>query len=368
MEINQKTASTPLPLSPEEAQLASKLFGRSLFSALALAKEQESRRNLGPEQLGFDDEKTLRIPIPMNLLPSKTAAFGQPAYIGPDTPPEPAEGQGILAHVKRNLGKYLGSYGGAALGGALGATGKQGGALKKVLKTLAGVTVGATAGAGAGALYDELEKDKQIESMQNSRLNKQKLLQSMMQTGELEDLLNSGDVSKYASEGMADSYEPGMLARAFKNQSNPISMLFGSQTGFRDAKKDYYLQQKKRIQDELMAAQQDYMDVLSKIKTGSSLETPCVDAFCNGIAYSSLFQKTAEDVNIEEGAVGRMLGDMLGGIKKPFQPAVDAATSGLVGTGAGSAWLTFLLRKKMREEPEKYMEQNMPTRVELAPY
>lgn len=368
MSTNQKTASTPLPLSPEEAQLASKLFGRSLFSALALAKEQEARRNLSPEQMGFEDEKTLKIPIPTHLLPSKTAAFGQPAYVGPDTPPEPMEGQGVLAHIKRNLGKYLGSYGGAAIGGALGAAGKKGGALKGALRTLAGGTGGATVGAGAGALYDELEKEKQMEMMQNSKLNKQKLLQTMLQTGELEELLNSGDVSKYASENIEEDYEPGMLARAFKSQSNPISMLFGSQTGFRDAKKDYYLAQKKRIQNELLNAQKEYMDVLSKIKTGGSLDTPCVDAFCNGIAYSSMFQKNAEDVNIEEGSVQRMLGDMLGGIKKPFQPAVDAATSGLVGTGAGSAWLTFLLRKKMREEPEKYMEQNMPTRVELEPY
>jgi hypothetical protein len=367
METNQKTASTPIPLSPEEAQLASKLFGRSLFSALALAKEQEARRNLNPEQLGLEDERTLRIPIPTDLMPRKTAAFGQPAYIGPDTPPEPTEGQGVLAHIKRNLGKYLGSYGGAAIGGALGHAGGRGTALKSLMRTLAGGTGGAAVGAGAGALYDELEKEKQMNMMQNSAANKQRLLQSMLQTGELEQLLNSGDV-KYASENTEEAYEPGMLARAFKSQSNPISMLFGSQTGFRDAKKDYYLAERKRIQDDLLNAQQEYMHVLSKIKTGASVETPCVDAFCNGIAHSSMFQKNAEDVDIEEGAVKRMLGDMLGGIKKPLQPAVDAATSGLMGTGAGSAWLTFLLRKKMREEPEKYMEQHMPTRVELEPY
>jgi hypothetical protein len=367
MNTSQKTASTPLPLSPEEAQLASKLFGRSLFSALALAREQDMRRNLNDPTISADDEKTLRIPLPSNLLPSKTAAFGEPAYVSPDDPREPLEGQGVMAHIKRNLGKYLGSYGGAAIGGALGSRGK---GISRLLNTVGGGVAGAGLGGGAGLVYDELQKDQKMNEMQNSAQNKKRILRGLLESGELEELLNSGEMNKLSSDSDDTSYEPGIFARAFKMQNNPMRMIFGGQTGFRDAKKEYYMRQKQNIQQELADAQRDYVDVLSKIKTGASNETPCVDAFCNGIVYSTLFGKTAsaEDVEIEDGSVKRMLGDMLGTAKKPFQPAIDTAASGLLGTGAGSAYLTYLLRKKMREQPEAYMQDHLPTRVELQPY
>jgi hypothetical protein len=63
-----------------------------------------------------------------------------------------------------------------------------------------------------------------------------------------------------------------------------------------------------------------------------------------------------------------MLGDVMNVAKKPFQPAIDTAATRLLGTAAGSAYLTYLLRKKMREEPESYMQESLPTRVELQPY
>jgi hypothetical protein len=83
-----------------------------------------------------------------------------------------------------------------------------------------------------------------------------------------------------------------------------------------------------------------------------------------------LFGKTADfqEPEIEDGAIRRLLGDTLGVVKKPFQPALDTAATGLVGTAAGGAYLTYLLRKKMREEPENYMSESLPTRVELEPY
>jgi hypothetical protein len=252
MSTNEKTALTQLPLSPDEQYEASELFGKSLFSAIQLAKEQELRKKLEEKKTyGGGDEDVLKIPIPMHLLPN---------------------------HEKM---------------------------------------------------------------------------------GE-------------ASDAYSD---PGILARALKSQNYPMRMLVGGQTGFRDAKKDYFMQEKARIQQELMLAQKEYIDTLSKIKTGAEhIETPCVDAFCNGLAYAALFdnEKVAlsfdNDVDIEDDSMKRVIQDAATTIKKPFSPVIDTAASGLLGTGAGAAYLTYLLRKKMREKPDSYLDEHMPTRVELQPY
>jgi len=276
----EKKADTNIPLSPDESYLASQLIGKSLFSALQLAKEQELRKNM-LEEKGRDlgGENVLRIPIPQHLLPSQ----------------------------------------------------------------------------------------------------------------------------KVANEQLVDptSTNPGVFARALKLNSHPVKKLIGMQGGFRDAKKDFFLREKEQIEKELMAAQKEYISLLERIKMGEergeikkAQETPCVDAFCNGIAYGALFEKDAEelpdlapeikdlfvkaasimksaqpsDIDIADGSVRRVLGDVLQGVKKPFQPAIDTAAGGLLTTAAGSAYLTYLLRKKMREEPERYMQESLPTKVELQPY
>jgi hypothetical protein len=246
-----KQSVTQLPLSPEEQYEASSHFGRSLFSALQLARAREARRQ--DEMMGdydFENDDVLRIPIPEHLMPHqmphKTAAHP-------------------------------------------------------------------------------------------------------------------------SSEG------DGFLSRALSQQSHPLRMVVGGQEGFRDAKKDYYMQEKARIHQELAQAQREYIDLLSKIKTGSDEETPNVDAFCNGLAHAAVFGKEAShhDVGIEEGSIRRLSGDVGGFVRRhtPFvDPAIDMAASGLLNTGAGAAYLTYLLRKKMREEPEEYMKDKLPTRVELQPY
>lgn len=245
---NVKKANTDIPLSPEEAYLASQLFGKSLFSAIQLAKHQELRKRMqGPSVEG--DADVLKIPIPANLMPgAKTAAY------------------------------------------------------------------------------------------------------------------NANDSAPVS---------PGVLAKALEFNNNPIRMLLGGQSGFRDAKKEYYIKEKANIQNELMKAQKEYIDLLQQIKTGSEKETPCVDAFCNGIAHQALLPKEAseaDDVQIEDGAVRRMLGDATSVLKKPFRPAIDTAAGGLLSTAGATAYLTYLLRKKMREEPESYLHESLPTRVELQPY
>jgi hypothetical protein len=162
---------------------------------------------------------------------------------------------------------------------------------------------------------------------------------------------------------------PGLLGRALQSQSNPLKMLLHGQSGFRDARRAYFEEQKNKVRQDLADAQREYIDLLSKIKTGSAEETPCVDAFCNGVAHMTLFgKKASDDVDIETGATKRMVGDLLGAIKSPFKPAIDTAAGGLLSTGAGTAYLTYMLRRKMRENPDKFMEEKLPTRVELEPY
>ena len=356
-----KQASTPLPLSPEESQEASQLFGRSLFSALQLAREQE-RRKMQERAEMFSDDGTLRIPIPAEMLPARDKIAEDPT-----------------AHEEElNVAKAPMSLLGAAAGGGAGAAlrNQSRGFMHGAKRTLQGGLLGAAAGLGGGALLDSLINEK-IKQRQDGSLqwrNNPAAAEALDKLKEEEKLrqmqaeLEMPPEKIAYAEGYQDS--PGFLARAFKSSNEPLRMLSGGQEGFRNAKRDYYMQERERIQKELMDAQKEYISTLSRIKTGSDNETPCVDAFCNGIAHTTLFGKTADfqEPEIEEGAVKRLLGDTLGVAKKPFEPALDAAATGLVGTAAGGAYLTYLLRKKMREEPEKYMNESLPTRVELEPY
>lgn len=174
-------------------------------------------------------------------------------------------------------------------------------------------------------------------------------------------------------EHMEQDPEQGLFASAMGHMSrHPARIVFGGQQGFRDAKKDYYMGQKAQMQQELMDAQKEYIDTLSRIKVGSinEAETPLVDAFCNGMAHAALFGKTAsyKDVQIEDDSVKQMLQDLKTKAVKPLRPVGNYAAGGLLNTAAGTAYITYLLRKKMREQPESYLEEQLPTRVELQPY
>lgn len=245
--ILRKRAETNIPLSPEESYQASQLFGKSLFSAIQLAKEQElKKRMLNKAMSGGSDGDVLRVPIPEHLLPQQ----------------------------------------------------------------------------------------------------------------------------KLANFEEGTPQRPGVLAKALKLNNHPARLLVGGQAGFRDAKKDYYMEEKNNISKQLMMAQREYIDLLQQIKTGEAYDdTPCVDAFCNGIAHYTMFEKCAEDpVNIEDGTLRRLAGDVANVAKRPFQPAVDFAATGLLGSAAGTAYLTYLLRKKMREGDDGYMDEGLPSRVEFQPY
>jgi hypothetical protein len=364
-----KKSSTPIPLSPEEQYEASQLLGKSLFSALQLVKEQQRRKNRqmsGTDAIGGDD-KVLKIPIPSNLMPAKTANEDTAPYIGAEDPYEPVEGKGILPHIGRNIGKYVGSYGGTMLGAGLGvrrelAKNPNIGTLK-MLRRGAGKKgiLGGILGALAGSAFDESTKEDYRDRAIQAQMQRQQMLQNMYDPAEM----------GYKQGEAEEAYEPGIIGRAFKSQQNPLKLLAGGQAGFRDAKKNYYMKQRADIENELADAQREYVELLGKIKAGEDhSETPYVNAFCNGIAHTTLFGKEAssEDVDVSDGSMKRLMGSVLSHAKKPFQPIVDTAASGLLGTGTGAAALTFLLRKSMREEPEKYMNEGLPTRVELQPY
>lgn len=420
-------SAVDLPLSPEESYLASKLLGKSLFSAIQLAKEKELRNR--QNYPGMDNSDVLQIPIPASMMPSaKVASRTEPVYSVIESPegelrynhtpaerlntgegtarnknlllgaaaggvlggpasaiaggmagsvldaPEgrsgvkylktvdrldgskehifgPAENAGIAAHLKRNAGKYIGIPAGALIGGSLP---------KSLLGKLLGTYGGYAAGGLIGSGIDEANKELDMADAVRSAKNRQDMITDVQFRRMMEH-------EKHAAEDL------GMFGQAFSTLSkHPARMLLGGQEGFREAKKDYYMQQKAQMQKELMDAQKEYIDLLSRIKTGSAEEvsTPCVDAFCNGVAHAVLFGKTAssQDVEISDDSLNRVLGSLGRVARKPIDPLLSGASTGLLGSAAGSAYLTYLLKKQMREEPDKYMEEKSPTRVELQPY
>ena len=370
MNLN-KQAATPIPLSPDEQYEASQLFGKSLFSALQMMREQQKAKEKlmsGGQPEG--DGKVLKIPIPSSMMPQqKEAADSDTAYRQGNDPFEPEDNPGLLPHIKRNIGKYLGSYAGSMIGGGLGARRElldnpKANIVRVMQRTGKKGIAGLLSGLAGGHMIDQASKAEYRQKLIQSQLEKQQLLQQLYGGG------TPGAQEEYKVAEENESPEPGLLGRAFKAQQNPIKLLTGAQTGFSGAKKQYYMKQRARIEQELADAQKEYIDLLGKIKTGSANETPNVDAFCNGIAHYTLFGKKAsdEEVDISDGSVKRLMGDVMSTAKKPFMPAVDTAVGGLLGTGTGAAYLTYLLRKSMRDEPEKYMQEHLPTRVELQPY
>lgn len=394
--MNEKQALTEIPLSPEERYEASNQLGRSLFSALQLAREQEARRLSAYKKMQHGDSgNVLKIPIPESMMPVHKSAsrkeysvsespegelkhkitrnhdglvtdrsFAErlvdmdPAYKGlkydkmvdrmdgtRDHEFKLEEGKGIGAMLKRNVGKILGTAGGASVMRAMP---------KSPFKLLL-----PAAGFSLGSGLDSMQRRNTLENMENS-------------PEQLENMLLDSEFRQKMQKNSSEDIAPSLFGEAMQHINNhPVRMLIGGQQGFRDAKKDFYFSQKEQMQKELMKAQKDYIDVLSRIKTGSAEEaTPCVDAFCDGIAHYSMFGKTAtfKDVDISDGSVDRLMGDLGSVATRPFKPAIQVGASSLLATGAGSAYLTYLLRKKMREEPDKYMEEQLPTRVELEPY
>jgi hypothetical protein len=241
-------AKTNIPLSPEESYLASRLFGKSLFSAIQLSREMEQRNRMeGLDDMGAHSNDVLRIPIPVGKLSKTSNDLGEPS--------------------------------------------------------------------------------------------------------------------------------PGIIGRALQFNRNPIRTIVGGESGFQEGRHEYYHQMRSQIQKELAEAQRDYLSTLERIKTGS--ETPLVDSFCNGIAAEATIGdmlpkvagNTAETVDISDGSIRRLLGKALGVAKKPLEPAINLGATGLVGTAAGSSYLTYLLKKKLREKEQGgFMDNELPTRIELEPW
>jgi len=163
----------------------------------------------------------------------------------------------------------------------------------------------------------------------------------------------------------------GMFARAMQQHTQPMRIFTNAQQGFGDAKRNFFHQEKARIDEELRAAQQEYIDTLSTIKQGEEA-TPCVDAFCSGIASAVLFDKEAQAVfegpDISDGSIKRFGKNIAGKLLSPLRPVGDAAVSSLMDTAAGAAYLTYLAKQQAEHKQDAYMYEQQPTRVELEPY
>lgn len=332
-----KLSATEIPLSPEEAYEASQLIGKGLFGLTQLMQSKNKNN--------YDEEASLSIPIPIQAIANKTAEFEQE--------------EGLLERVKQDPGKYVGTALGALLGAYIGdrRVRPTDTLYKTIAKPVKGALIGSVLGLGTGHLAEK--------GIADIVPNKHKAISS----SDLEALNNVSTGGSFGKLGSENSYsDNGILSRLFKDQSSPLQSIMGAQQGFANARKDFYKKEKEKIDKQIRKAQQEYIDVLSKIKQGEEA-TPCVDAFCNGIAHSILSEKTAAEVPpIEEGSLKRVLGDAIGLFKKPVEPAIDTVAGGLLNTAASSAYLTYMLRKKMRQNPDKFMEEKVPTKVELIPY
>lgn len=446
-----KSALTEVPLSPEERYLASQHVGRSLFGLIQLAKEKEmieKKRNI--ELAGeIEDSPALKIPIPIDMLPQKTAGLGSMVLPGvasrvlADTPLVPSDTVSVIERPdgtieqkvnkpapkpgmslpkgKIGIGAGLLAAGlpGAAVGGVLGSVldskdpykllpehvktvrhldgsveriyaPKEEQALANLdIDTLLNKHKGKLLGAGGaaallsgskkslplklllaaplalagGVVGKNLIDDPVDEIRKKEVLNNPKFKENVLKEIELLDRKNK-EMSKSSSD-------QSMFANALANLAeHPARNVLGAQEGFKQARKDYFIKQKMLLAQQLDDAQREYLETLKKIKVGEeAVETPLVDCFCNGVAHHASFGKTASqpDVDIEEGAFKRLLSDVTAPARRnvPFlQPAANVA----VNTAAASAYLTYLIKKKMREEPETYMYEKLPTRVELQPF
>jgi hypothetical protein len=302
--MNEK-ANTPVPLSPEEAYLASKLLGKSLFSAIQLNKEMDRAKALQQQE----SNDILRIPIPVQKL-------GEEKTYGYDYDP-----------------------------------------IKDILQRF---------DLGHLANPPEVETDENILSGFRHRHFKSK--------HPIKHLLGKNPHKKYTEKkGEIEGEPPGIIGRALRFNRNPIRTFVGGEAGFSEARKEYYELEKRKIQEDLRKAQEEYLGVLQRVKQGE--ETPMIDAFCNGMATEltipelSKSAATAEDVEIGDGSIKRLLRSALGVAAKPAQPALDLGATGLLGAAGGTGYLTYILKKKMRErDNDRYMESTLPTRVELEPF
>jgi hypothetical protein len=377
-------ANTPTPLSPEEAYLASKLLGKSLFSAIQLTKEMDRMKEM--EQHEAND--VLKIPLPVqkmgeeepdqNITYYKTEAAiaGKRARgfrekrddinsylmplaggaVGLAVPVFRAKGVDLV----RNLGKRLTDP--RQIDNVKNLRNRIAKFLQQKPETVYSAGLAApVAGLGTASLYNSVRAHSED----------RKASKALKQTNEVRK-----NRAKSKTEKTADDLEgkpPGIIGRALRFNRNPIRTFVGGEAGFSEARREYYEMEKQEIGKALRKAQEDYLLTLQKIKQGE--ETPLVDAFCNGMATQLTMPElvkdaaSAESVEIGDGSIKRLIKKTLGVAAKPVQPAIDLGATGLLGTAGGTGYLAYILKKKMREKDQgRYMDSELPTRVELEPY
>lgn len=380
-------ANTPTPLSPEEAYLASKMLGKSLFSAIQISKEMNRLKEL--QQHEAND--VLKIPLPIQKMSEEEPDQNITYYkTEADIAGKRARG---FREKRDDINSYLMPVAGAATAGlavpAFRAKGvgmvrdlgkrlwdpKQMYNLKNLKNRIARFLqekpeaaysaglAAPVAGLGTASLYNSVR----------ARGEDRKASKALKKTNEVRKTRSRG---KTETEKTADELEgkpPGVIGRALRFNRNPIRTLVGGEAGFSEARREYYDMEKQQIHKALRQAQEEYLSTLQRIKQGE--ETPFVDAFCNGMATQLTIPEltkdaaTAESVEIGDGSIKRLVKKTLGVAAKPVQPAIDLGATGLLGTAGGTGYLAYILKKKMREkDQDRFMEYELPTRVELEPY
>jgi len=258
---------------------------------------------------------------------------------------------GPTSMLKRNVGALAGLAGGGMAGAKIM---KMMG--KGKLMTLLGAGGLALTGKRFGDKFDDWNKRNDREEAGNDPSQLSAIL--------ADAALRQGVKEKTGADGV--------LANAIGSVMNhPARLMFNGQMGFREAQKEYFDQERARIQKDIAAAHQEYLQTLQQIraKTGSAEETPHVDAFCNGLTYEALMHKQSDhrDIGIADDSLKQLARQLLHTASRPVRPAIDAAAGTALGLTGGAAQLTMLLRKKMREQPLGYTEAQLPTRIELTP-
>jgi hypothetical protein len=378
-------ANTPTPLSPEEAYLASKLLGKSLFSAIQLTKEVDRMKEL--QQHEAND--VLKIPLPVQKMGEEELDQNITYYkTEADIAGKRARG---FREKRDDINSYLMPLAGAATAGlavpAFRAKGielvrnlgksltdpKQIDNVKNLRNRIArylqqkpdtvysASLAAPVAGLGTASLYNSVR----------ARSEDRNASKALKKTNEVRKNRAKSKTEKTADE--LEGKPPGIIGRALRFNRNPIRTLVGGEAGFSEARREYYEMEKQQINKALRQAQEEYLSTLQSIKQGE--ETPLVDAFCNGMANQLTMPEllkdaaSAESVEIGDGSIKRLIKKTLGVATKPVQPVIDLGATGLLGTAGGTGYLAYVLKKKMREkDQDKFMTTELPTRVELEPY
>jgi hypothetical protein len=177
-------------------------------------------------------------------------------------------------------------------------------------------------------------------------------------------------IAKHSSFDPSESQRGlhGKMVNHFgKALSTPVTIGVGGLAGFHGAAKDYEHHERKHLEGELNKAEKEYLDLLSQVKVSSYQDTPCVDAFCRGMASMAIsspadIEKAAKD-DMADGSIKRLLGDTLSPIAAPYHAAKHLAVGATTATALSAALATYMLKQKA----DRKQDGQAPSRIEIEP-